>query len=345
MATMDIFEADGFTTRELSDAINIIPNQWGRIGEMGLFAPKPIRTPLFQIESKNGVLQIVQSSERGSSIPTQGRGKRKLVPLSTARFALDSQITADDISGIRAFGSETELAQVEDEVADRQIELRGSMDITREYLRAGALQGVVKDADGSTLVDLHATFGITKKSVDFDFGTSGVDTAAKARSVGDHIRVNLLGDVMAGVHALCDPGFWDKLMADEGFKRAYDNYMVLGGLNPLRDDVSGGFSWQDITWEKYLGEGQVPQEDGTTVTRSFVPQNEAMFFPVGTRTTFRQYNAPADYMEVVNSPGLDFYSKVMPDPKANRYVDVEAQMNTVPICMRPGVLVRGHTSS
>lgn len=342
MATMDIFAGDGFTTRELSDAINKVPNQWGRIGDMGLFTPKPLRTPMFMIESKDGHLQLVQSSERGAPIPGQARGKRGLRPFNTSRFALESRITADDIDGVRAFGSETEMSQVEDEVMDRQVELRGSLDITREYLRAGALQGLVKDANGDTLVDLHAAFGITKKSVDFTFGTAGVDLAQKVREVVRHIELNLLGDVMTGVHFLHSREMWDKMMADESFKRSYDHFM---DLNPQRDDVRKGFYWQGATHEEYLGEAGVPQEDGTTVTRRFVPQGEAMAFPVGTRTTFRNYNAPADYMETVNTPGMEFYSKVMPDPKANRFVDVEAQMNTVPICMRPGVLVRPFTSN
>lgn len=340
MAGMDIFENDAFRTRETSDAINVIPNMWGRIGEIGLFTPKPLRNPKFQVESRNGVLQLVQSSRRGTSAPGQDRSKRDMKNFSTFRFALESQITAEDIEGIRAFGSETELKQVLGEVGDRQEELRGSMDITLEYLRCGGLQGQVKDADGTVLVDLFSEFGITQKVVNFDIATPGSDFSAKCEEVTDHVRLSLKGDVMTGVHALCSPGFWDGMMRKEDFREAYKYYEST--VSPLRENVSNGFVHKGIFWEKYLAEAEVPQEDGTTVTQSFIPDGDARFFPVGGRTTFRQYNAPADYLETVNTPGQPFYSKVMPDPKANRFVDVEAQMNPLPMCLRPAVLVRGH---
>ena len=88
MAHMDIFNNDAFGTRELSDAINIIPNSWGRIGELGIFEPKNLRTSKFSIESKNGVLTLVSSSERGTQLPTQKRGKRSLKHFETFRFGL-----------------------------------------------------------------------------------------------------------------------------------------------------------------------------------------------------------------------------------------------------------------
>lgn len=343
MSTMDIFTNDAFRTRELSEGINNIPNMWGRINELGLFTPKPLRTAAFMIESQNGKLVIVQSSERGTNVPALQRGKREIRDFRTPRFALESRITADDISGIRQFGSESELVQVIDEVLDRQVDLRSNMDITREYLRAGALAGQVLDADGTVIVDLFSAFGVTQKVIDFDLGTGATDHAGKAREVLNHIDRNMKGDVKTGVHALCSQTFFDNLMSNDSFKDAHKYYTST--VEPLRDDVRGGVPWQGITWEQYLGEGEVPQEDGTTQNKSFIADGDVRFFPTGTRQSFRDYNAPADYMETVNTPGQPFYSKVMPDTKANRFVDVEGQMNTLPMCMRPAVLVRGHSST
>ena len=89
----------------------------------------------------------------------------------------------------------------------------------------------------------------------------------------------------------------------------------------------------------------MPQEDGSTVTSAFIPAGDARFFPVGTRQTFRMFNAPADYMETVNTPGRPTYAKISPDPKWNQYVEVQGQTNTLPVCMRPAVLVRAHSSN
>ncbi|MEL7117488.1 MAG: major capsid protein, partial [Pseudomonadota bacterium] len=86
MAGMDIFQNDAFSTRELSAAVNIVPIQWGDIGQMGIFRPKPLRTTKFSIEMKNGVITLVNSSQRGTPLPSKPRGKRLLKSFETARF-------------------------------------------------------------------------------------------------------------------------------------------------------------------------------------------------------------------------------------------------------------------
>ncbi|QFS83988.1 major capsid protein [Roseivivax sp. THAF197b] len=344
MAHIDIFKGDAFSAMELGEAIRIIPNQWGTIGEMGLFSPKSIRGTKFSVEMKNGVIQLVGSSERGTPLGGQRRSKRDLVDFRTERFGKTSEINADDIDNIRAFGSVTELQDAEREVLDRQEDLRGSIDITREYLRSGALQGQVLDADGSVIVDLFDKFEITRKSVDFVFGTSTTDLMAKCREVTRHIRLNLLGDVMTGVQGLIHPDYTDKLMGHADFKERYKHYQNANGGDPLRDDTSDGFDFGGIRWKEYLAEAPVPQEDGTFLTREFLPQAEAVFFPLGTRQTFRQFDGSADYVGMANLPGEPFYSMVHIDPKG-RFVEVEAMMQTLPICMRPAVSVRGFTSN
>lgn len=345
MAHIDIFNNDAFRAVELSEAVREIPNQWGDIGAEGLFVPKPIRTVTFSLESYAGHLQLVNSSTRGTPLPGQSRGKRKLRSFDTERFGLKSKITAADIEGIRAFGSETELKQLATEVAERQMELRCSIDVTREYLRAGALQGLVKDADGSTIINLFTEFGITQKVVDFVLGTGTTDLMSKCREVTRHIKTNLKGDVARGVKCLTTPTFTDKLMAHADFKDRYKFFQNNNGGDPLRDDTSDGFNFGGILWKEYLAEADVPQEDGTTVTQSFIADGDARFYPMGTLSTFRQFNGPADYMGMTNRPGEEFYSAVFPDKQENRFVDVEVMMQTLPICMRPAVLVRGHSSN
>lgn len=344
MAHIDIFKGDAFRAMELGEAIRVIPNQWGLIGSMGIFAPKSIRGTKFSVEMKNGVIQLVARSDRGTPLGGQRRSKRDLIDFRTERFGLTSQITADDIDNIRAFGEVSELQQAEDEVMERQEELRGSMDITREYLRAGALQGKVLDADGAVIVDMFDKFDITRKSVDFVLGTATTDLMAKCREVTRHIRTNLLGDVSSGVQSLIHPDFTDKLMGHADFKERYKYYQNANGGDPLRDDTSDGFDFGGIRWKEYLAEASVPQEDGTFATREFIPQAEATFFPLGTRQTFRQFNGSADYVGMANLPGEEMYSKVFVDPK-ERFVEVEGMMQTMPMCLRPAVAVRGHTSN
>mgnify|MGYP001773452334 CR=1 FL=1 len=55
-----------FTAIGLTGAINVIPPQWGRISQMGLFAAKPSPSTLVEIVRQNGRLVILSAEERGS---------------------------------------------------------------------------------------------------------------------------------------------------------------------------------------------------------------------------------------------------------------------------------------
>ena len=41
---LDIFNQDAFSAASLTGAISIVPNNYGRIGELGIFTPEPIPT-------------------------------------------------------------------------------------------------------------------------------------------------------------------------------------------------------------------------------------------------------------------------------------------------------------
>lgn len=62
-------------------------------------------------------------------------------------------------------------------------------------------------------------------------------------------------------------------------------------------------------------------------------------FPLGTIDTFATYVAPADFNETVNTLGQPLYAKQEPR-KFERGTDLHTQSNPLPMCHRPGVLVK-----
>ena len=88
-----------------------------------------------------------------------------------------------------------------------------------------------------------------------------------------------------------------------------------------------------MTFEEYLGHAS----DGEGVDHVFVPEGTAIFFPLGTMTTFRTWFAPADFNETVNTVGLPIYAKLEPR-KFNRGMDLHTQSNPLPMCLRPALL-------
>ena len=334
---LEILKRPEFSVLSMTDAINVRPNMYGLLKDQKLFTPKPLFVPRASVDIKNGVLSLVPSGERGGPRTPNLSAKRQLREYRIPHFPLTDRIIADDISGVRSFGTNDQLEAVQDVVLNKQEEMDLKLDITEEHLRMGAIKGDVLDADGSTLINWFSEFGVTEKVVT-GFGTG--DIKAKSNQVKRHTEDNLKGDVMTHVRAYCSGGFWDALMGNTSFSDAYQYFENTKDGNPLRADLRKGFIHQGIEWMEYRGRADFTQPDGSSVTLEFIPDGEARFVPVGTMQTFREYEAPADYFETVNTLAEPRYSKVWVD-QSDTFATLEAQMNRLPICLRPAMLVKG----
>ena len=333
---LDIFDDDAFSVVSLTQAINVIPNMFGRIGSMGLFTGRGVDTYSVAIEEQNGVLSIIPSQVRGGPGAKNKRSKRSLKSVSIPHFPLEDQIMAFEVAGVRSMQPGNRLMTVQEKVNDVLIDIRRKHDITLEWLRSGALRGKILDADGSTLIDIFSLMGVTEKTVDFKLGTSSTDIVAKSSEVKDHIELHLLGDTMTGVHALCSRSWFNKFVKHPDVA---DQYKYWQKSSPRREDMSKNFEHQGITYEVYVG--SVPDPDGNQ--RALIPDGDVRFFPIGTTDTFTQYNAPSTMADGVNMAGLPFYAS-QERMDHNRGVDIFTESNPLPFVRRPQVLVRGYSS-
>lgn len=340
---LDVFNDDAFSTVELARSINVIPNQFGRIGELNVFPDQGIPTTNVAIEENLGVIHLLPTSRRGAPGTAGVRGKRRVRNLSTVHIPHDSQLTADDLRNLRGEDGQISLATAQTKISQEQTNHRRKQDITREHLRAGALRGEIVDADGSVILNLFDEFGVTEKAFDFDLGTAGTDVRDIARAALTHLNLNLKGDMRTGARALCSESFFSKLIQHESVKRAWDNFQ--GRSDALASDVLGGFPFGGIVWEQYEGTAEQLNEDGTVTVRKFIADGDCRIFPTGTQQSFATFNAPSDFMEDLGQAGQPFYMKLAPDQRFNRFVDIHSQQNPLPICMRPALLVRGFTST
>jgi len=334
---LDIFNHPSFSVRNTTDAINVIPNRYGRLNELNLFPARGIRTTYVQIEYKNGILNLIPVQPRGAPGTKGVRGRRDLRTFSAFHIPHEDEVLADDVQNVRSFGSDNQLMGVQDLVNDKLEDCANKHFITLEHLRIGALKGDILDADGSSLLNLFDEFGIEEHVENFDFSAKG-DVAQHCRNISRHIEENLNGEIMNGVWALTSPEFMDKLLTNNEVKEAYKYYSST--VEPLREDARRRFPHQGIMFEEYLGNATHLQDDGKTVSRKFIPAGEARFFPVGTRQSFATYFAPAAFIEAVNTVGLDKYAKLKVKDY-DRGVDIHTQSNPLPLCLRPVLLVRG----
>lgn len=341
---LDIFSGDSFSARSLSDTLNLVPIKYGLIGQMGLFNGKGVKTTTAIIERKNGVLNLISSGERGVAAPKNKSGKRDVVPLIIPHFPLDDVLNADDIQNVREFGTDA-LKTAVSATNDKLEEISMKHDITLEWLRVNALGGKILDADGTVLLDLFDTFGVTQVVVDFALDTDDTDVKDKCMQVKGSIEDNLLNDTMTDVMGLWAPDAFADFTSHPEVKAAYANYQNMvqtasnyaaPTANPLRDDVRQGFYFGGIIHREYRGKAT----DSKGTTRKFIPDGTAQFFPIGTNNLYKQYHAPADWLQFANTPGLPRYAQVIPD-RAGRYVEILTQQNTLPLVLQPKVLVKG----
>lgn len=333
MPILNPWDNDAFSMASLTDAINILPNNYGKIGQLNLMPVRGVRTRTIMIEENNGVLNMITSKTPGSPGDQNQGGKRKLRSFVIPHLPLDDTLLPDEYEGVRAFGSENELAPYISIMNDKLQTMKNKHSITLEHLRMGALKGIILDGDGSTLYNLYNEFGITQKSISFVLGTTTTKVRNKCLEVSRHIEANLKGEASTGVHVLCSPGFFEALINHETVKEAYAHYGEAA--DRLGGDPRSGFKFGGLVFEEYIG--NAPDSEGNT--RKFIADNEAHAYPMGTMSTFQTYVAPADFIETANTMGVEFYAKQEPR-KFNRGIDLHTQSNPLPLCKRPGVLVK-----
>jgi hypothetical protein len=203
--------------------------------------------------------------------------------------------------------------------------------ITLEYWHMGALKGILLDSDGSTVYNLYTEFGITPEVHDFKFTVSTTKIQELCLDVSRHIEDNLLGDTMTGVEVWCSPGFFDELISHATVKAAFSGYSEAA--NRMGGDPRMNFTYGGLKFSEYRG-----AVSGTP----FIPADTAIAVPTGTRDTFETYWGPPvlngiSGVNMMGSPGP--YALQTRDPKG-RSIELDSEMNCLPICKRPGVLVK-----
>lgn len=332
MASMDIFNNDAFSTFELTEALDKVPFKPQWLGQMNIFDPRPVRTETIAVEKREKVLNIVQTTPRGAPLPQATKRNRDIRDFRTSRVAEGDRINASEVQNIRAFGSESELEQVQEEVMRRAIDVRDNIEVTHEHMRLGAVMGVVIDADGSIIYDWFDEWGISQPSeINFELNKDGTDVRGKCAQVVRAMSRASKGAFtpQTSVVSLASDGFYDKLVSHPHVRETFLNWSAAADLR--EGSAFSEFTFGGIRWVNYRG-----MDDGDLS----VPEGRARFFPVGARGVFQWGMSPGESFDWVNTPGRPIYSMLVPDRDRNMYVDIEDYSYPLYLCSRPEVLLR-----
>lgn len=338
---LDIFNNDAFSVTSLTDALRDVKPRPSRLGDLGLFSASSVSTLTVAIERIGDVLQLVAPTPRGAPGETRDMPKRTIEDIRIPHFQRDWAVYADEVQGVRAFGSETELETVQGVVAEKVASQMMDLDLTDEYSRIGAVKGIVAYKGGQTL-DLFAKFGVAQPAqTDFDLdNATPADGILRKRCTAKirEMRKALGGLNFQYVHAFVGDNFFDDLLQH---KEVRDTYKGWSEAQILRDSYVGPnrssnpiFTFGDIVFENY---GAI-EDTGDGALMGFAA-DEAQFIPIGLPGLFRTYYAPADYVETVNTRGRQTYAKQWPMPNG-KGINGEVQRNVLHLCTRPGTLLR-----
>lgn len=331
---VDPFKADGFSMMDLTASIKRLPGLTMRIGELGIFGePIGISTRVVGVDEESGRIVLIEKKSPGDTNQMETKGTRKVRYFDVPYLPLSDVVLPSEYEGIRAFGSTdiTESAAVvlNSKMAAKKV----SHDITREFLRAGALQGRIYDASGSLIYNLFDEFVLDYKEIDLVLGTTTTDVLNLILEAKEWIEDHIGPDVITGYHCLMSPNLFRRFTRHTVVKADYQTY--LKGNSVLISDNRKGFPYADVTFESYPAKAKLLN----STVKNFLDVGTAVLFPLGTNNLFKDYSAPAPFNETVNTLGEPYYAKLKERDFGMGY-DILTVSNPLPMNLNPSCCVK-----
>ena len=340
---MPDFMSDVFTNTpqrrvEVTNMVNEIipvPTLLGGLGE-GLFRTVRVSTRVIAIQRLGSQNRLIPVSPIGAppvELEVEGGDVR---PFFLRRLAKGSTVYAEELQGVTSFFDFQNVKTLDTEVAQRSARIRDDFELTNEYQRFGALQGMTIDADGTTVLDNWFTHWAVPAPTPFDFNLSTPTT--NVRVIADNVVTTIRQASVDGwitgrtrVHALTGDNFYTKLISHPSYTQAYLQTPNAGQLIQAMPEMVDAFG---IVWHRYLSGGALPSEFD-------IPPDEVRFFPVGGNEVFQKVLGPAEFDPYVNTPGQDIYAMQIPDRDRGASLRTELYQYPLFMCLRPEMLQKG----
>ncbi len=242
---------------------------------------------------------------------------------------------AAQVQGIRAFGSENQLESFEMKVAEKLDVIKTNNALMREFIRAGALQGVIYRKDGTVSQSLWNQFELQQNTHSIALGTATTDVIAEILEAKEKAE-DELGQFQGQVQRyalIAGKNMFRKLTRHEKTQKAFELFSSTTGYGgaaredfrkvgfPILTDVEV-FSYSKGKW-------------GDTY---FLAPDDALLCPV-IEGMYQTRNAPADNKLAVNTIGLPEYASTW-ELEGGKGDVVHGEMSTVSYVQRPRSIIK-----
>jgi hypothetical protein len=325
---LDVFNNDAFKLVPLSQAITLMPFQPTMIRSMGIFNEQGISTIAASIEMENNVLTLVSTAPRGSPGAVKNLQRRTMKDFRSVHLPQRVQVYADEVLGLRAFGTSTEVEVAMSRLQKKMAVARRDLDLTIEFQRVNAIKGIVYDADNATVLwNWFTEFGVSQQTMNFDLATGSTDVRQKCVDTSRKVEDELGGIMNSGVEVLCSPEFFDALV---GHATVIDSYKYQQGQTNRSDLRKSGFEYGGLLFKEYRGQvGAV----------KFIETGCAYAVPTGVPDLFTTFYSPADHMDAIGTEGLPYYASLEPMDHG-KGIDCLTQSNPLHLVNRPRAIIK-----
>ncbi|WP_044561477.1 major capsid protein [Azospirillum sp. B4] len=347
MEIADVFSGDAFSAVTLTDQINNTPYTPNLLGSLGnrLYAVDGVRTKEVAVNEKNGRLEIISTSPRGSAPGQIDKPKQNLnKKVDCSHLALEAEVNADEVQNALNYAASSGQPQlkVAQDVLTEQLEgpfgLRARFELTMEYQRLGGIKGIVVDKDASEIYNWYNYFGISPMADgEFDLNTIDPDETKFedfCRQLQRDMLVELEGLPTTNITALalCGDNYYDRAWGNKEVVSWRKALLTGSGLSVFGTNKAfSSFTYGGIQFVNYRG-----TKDGDVG----IGTDEARLFPVDCPGLFQMLFGPPDIMGMTNMKGLPLYAFMPPSRQTERLAVVEAQSNPLTMCIRPRALRR-----
>lgn len=336
---MDVFAGSPFRALTLTQVINETPFTPQYLGGTGLYSYEGVRTIDVAVQSRNGSIEVIQTTERGAPAEQATHDKRKMRKAPCSHIKIEDQIGADEIQNALNDAANTSVPQLQtaqeliQERGEGPVGLRARIELTHEYHRMGGIDGVVLDKDGSVLYDWFEFFGMVRPDpVVTNFGALTpekgdfeVQCTQLVRAMTDEL--DGLPVMTMNPVALCGDNYYDQIYSNKEVKAARKNADTGRESDVFTSSKAyKSFTYGGITWVNYRG-----TKDG----KVGIPTNEGRLFAAGVPGLFQMLFGPPDIMGLTNTKGAPVFMFMPPERQTSRMAVIEAQSNPLTFCARP----------
>lgn len=346
MPSMNIFANDAFSLVNMTKSVVKLPYKPSLLDRLGLFKPTPIMTEWATVEEKQGKLALVQTSARNQLGNTVMSGPARQIRAFKVPFLAENrQVMAADVQNLRAFGSENEFETVSSLVNDKMESAKQDIEVTKEWHRIGAINGVLLDADGSTvLYNYFNEFGVSPTNVATDFSVvNGKTLTLQLQRTTD---ILLGGTPYSNLAVICGNSWFDSFVSLPDVEKAWQIQQFGNPASFFMEqqaNVGGGNQYPPVQAFRYGGVDFYNYR-GQIGSQKFVVDNTAISLPIGADDIFTEFQAPAPFLETANTMGQPFYAKMVPD-KWGTSIEINVNASPLMMCTRPAALIVSTGSS